>query len=332
MEIAKQVVCKNELELSLTKLAGQINAEHASFESALRKGLEHARNAGELLVEARRQIPHGRWLSWLNTHCPGVTARTAQRYMRVASRWDELVVKCDTVSHLTFNQAVRLLTNESQDSTPLIDEVPKDEAADDTSTFTIYVDYKEYRHKYHKCFLDSPPGSYAEYCHLWWDIEAGYTLLLNVGLKWDAERIAEFLGADPREVRLILNPTPPVRFDSPRTGSEIVAAFADPKEFILAYEEEVQGRIHGILWALLFRIYEVDPRIAAAAAELRDRAPRFKELADKQKYALDRLHMLTPEEIGTAGCCVLTDARAALGIEPPKEDFAEMWNKYHSLD
>ncbi|HEY7423265.1 MAG TPA: hypothetical protein VH682_03395 [Gemmataceae bacterium] len=40
---------------ALAELAGRINAEHQQAESALRAGLQHAKVAGELLIEAKKQ-------------------------------------------------------------------------------------------------------------------------------------------------------------------------------------------------------------------------------------------------------------------------------------
>jgi hypothetical protein len=96
----------------LADLAVQINAEHRQFEDAISSSLANARKAGELLPQAKGQLRHGKWLLWLRENRQ-VTPRTAQRYMLVASRWEELVGKCDTVSHLTFQQTVRLLTTPS---------------------------------------------------------------------------------------------------------------------------------------------------------------------------------------------------------------------------
>jgi hypothetical protein len=305
--------------VTLPKLAKEINHEHEQFDRTIRAGLAHARRAGELLIEAKAQIPHGGWLNWLRDNCPQVSPRTAQQYMQVHSRWGELAGKCETVAHLTFREALQLLAE------------PRQENAEDASTYTIFVDSDGVQHKRYKCFADAPAGHWAETCRLWWDLQAIRTFLLNVAWGWDADRIAEFLGADVREVRLILHPTPPERFTNPAGGSELVATFADSDAFVRAYREQVAGHMHGILWALLLDISADDERFAAAAEELAGRAPQHKEIADRQRYALDRLDFLSPEEFITAAVCALTDARAALGIEPPWADFAAMWDEYHAL-
>lgn len=93
---------------SLDVLAADINRYHAAAEQALRSGLENARQAGELLLEAKGKLPHGEWYPWLKRNCK-FSARTAQAYMRVAKRWPELDSKCATSADLTFREATQLL-------------------------------------------------------------------------------------------------------------------------------------------------------------------------------------------------------------------------------
>ena len=77
---------------NMADLAAKINAEHAQAETAWRAGLEHARNAGELLLQAKGQCRHGEWLPWLKENVR-FSERTAQAYMQVVKRWDELEAK-----------------------------------------------------------------------------------------------------------------------------------------------------------------------------------------------------------------------------------------------
>jgi hypothetical protein len=94
--------------LDLATLAAQINAAHEQAGTALRAGLLHAKAAGELLLRAKEQLPHGRWLPWLqaNVRC---SQRTAQSYMRVAKRWDELQANPQGLADLTFEGGLKLL-------------------------------------------------------------------------------------------------------------------------------------------------------------------------------------------------------------------------------
>jgi hypothetical protein len=93
----------------LGDLAERINAEHQQAEVVLRRGLEHAKNAGELLLQAKEHCGHGQWLPWLkeNVH---FSVRTAQAYMRIAKEWNRLEAKSATVAHLGYREALELLT------------------------------------------------------------------------------------------------------------------------------------------------------------------------------------------------------------------------------
>jgi len=103
----------NELTIApLQALAAQINAAHAKAEFTLRAGLAHAKRAGELLVEAKAQLPHGQWLPWLKESCQ-FSERTAQAYMRVAERWQELEANPQALADLTFEGGLKLLAGPS---------------------------------------------------------------------------------------------------------------------------------------------------------------------------------------------------------------------------
>src|SRR5690349_2314819 len=94
---------------ALAELAGRINAEHQQAETALRAGLEHAKNAGGLLLEAKKQCGHGRWLPWLKANVR-FSERAAQAYMRVAKWGAELTAKAQGTADLTIEEGLKLLT------------------------------------------------------------------------------------------------------------------------------------------------------------------------------------------------------------------------------
>ena len=66
-----------------------IRAELAAAKNAARSAIEHARRAGELLLEAKQVIPHGGWGRWLADHCE-ISPRTARAYMQLARRLAEM--------------------------------------------------------------------------------------------------------------------------------------------------------------------------------------------------------------------------------------------------
>lgn len=89
-------------------IADEINAEHERAYGKAREALEHARRAGELLLQAKAGMQHGEWLPWLTAHC-SFSERTAQGYMRLARDWDKLQSKSATVADLGLRDALDLL-------------------------------------------------------------------------------------------------------------------------------------------------------------------------------------------------------------------------------
>ena len=94
---------------SLGELAAAINAEHAAAERTARKAIDHARAAGDKLLQAKVQVEHGQWLPWLSANCPDVAVRTAQAYMQLSRNWGTLQAKYATVAYLPINDALKLL-------------------------------------------------------------------------------------------------------------------------------------------------------------------------------------------------------------------------------
>ena len=60
-----------------------IHAEHAEAERALRASVLHGIRAGELLLQAKKVLRHGRWTDWLQQNIT-FSERLAQAYMRLA--------------------------------------------------------------------------------------------------------------------------------------------------------------------------------------------------------------------------------------------------------
>ena len=89
---------------SLSVLAVKINDQHDRAIGHATSALEHARQAGDLLQQAKQQVPHGEWLGWLSANCK-VSARQAQRYLKVANNW-KAITKYDAASYLTIDDAI----------------------------------------------------------------------------------------------------------------------------------------------------------------------------------------------------------------------------------
>lgn len=99
------------LVASTRDLADAINAAHVSACRAASSAIDHARRAGALLLEAKGRLQHGEWLPWLTAHCPELSARVAQGYMRIADQWTQLAAaNTKRDSHLPIRDALKLLT------------------------------------------------------------------------------------------------------------------------------------------------------------------------------------------------------------------------------
>lgn len=108
--------------VSLDVLADRINAKMADVEAAHRNALEQAKEAGDLLIEAKEQVQHGKWLPWLEAHCH-VSADMAGKWMKLAREWPRLVAThSERVPYLGVKEAVRLLAKprkaKEEDSQP----------------------------------------------------------------------------------------------------------------------------------------------------------------------------------------------------------------------
>jgi hypothetical protein len=94
----------------LDDLAKEINEHDDAKRACEVKGVMHGIKIGQLLIEAKKVTPHGKFIPWVKQNTR-VTQRMAQMYMRIAD--DEKLVKVvergyETISHLTISQAVEL--------------------------------------------------------------------------------------------------------------------------------------------------------------------------------------------------------------------------------
>ena len=51
------------------ELANRINAAHEEVKNSLRRGVEHAIEAGKLLLQTKDTIGHGEFLEWIGENC-----------------------------------------------------------------------------------------------------------------------------------------------------------------------------------------------------------------------------------------------------------------------
>jgi hypothetical protein len=104
-------------------LPQQINEAHRLAQEHAGAAIEHARKAGELLLHAKESAAHGAWLIWLSANVPGISARTAQGYMRLARHCLADPTKAQRVAHLSLRAALAALSEPKRSSSSIEDEV-----------------------------------------------------------------------------------------------------------------------------------------------------------------------------------------------------------------
>jgi Protein of unknown function (DUF3102) len=101
-------VASQEPQATLDELAVRIRAEHQAAAEAARNGILHALQAGQLLREAQKQVPHGEWSHWLERNCE-FNERTARRYVQLASLWDVKSVAATDLHDLPITTVIKRL-------------------------------------------------------------------------------------------------------------------------------------------------------------------------------------------------------------------------------
>ena len=111
---AEQALVASE-NAPLQSLAAKINAAHDEALASVRTALGHACRAGDLLLEAKRQLGHGAWLPWLRQHCTTVSERTAQKYMQLARELPKLTANTPPrATDLSLRGALALLSERAE--------------------------------------------------------------------------------------------------------------------------------------------------------------------------------------------------------------------------
>jgi Protein of unknown function (DUF3102) len=92
---------------NLTTLAARVRAAQEAVERADQDIVRHAMDAGDALLEARDQVRHGGWKTWLDLNCK-LRVRAAQEYMQIA-RHREMLSNAQRAAHLSLRAALALI-------------------------------------------------------------------------------------------------------------------------------------------------------------------------------------------------------------------------------
>jgi hypothetical protein len=76
--------------------------------------------AGDLLLEAKAQLPHGQWAEWLEANC-AASARTARAYMQLAKQRAEVEAKMAESAIMTVDAALQFLASADAEPQPEFD-------------------------------------------------------------------------------------------------------------------------------------------------------------------------------------------------------------------
>jgi hypothetical protein len=126
---------KSAAKTPLDTLVAEIKSEHAEFLSTSRRTLEQAIVLGKKLKKLKKQVGHGKWLSWLPEHIPEISDRSAQDFMRLARHEEKLFAKSAVAADLTIAAAVALTRKPKKPRDPAKKETtePADVTDDDNA-------------------------------------------------------------------------------------------------------------------------------------------------------------------------------------------------------
>jgi hypothetical protein len=169
----------------------------------------------------------------------------------------------------------------------------------------------------------------------WWDILATAVVLMDAA-DWTPEDMADFMGMPVRDVQLVLQPDPPMRFDTPHNGDGIVPLNGTPgcwkraQRMHRLYRDTTDAIVARILWTVYLQAayhakrqgnLDLAGRLENMSRHHAKRAARLQEAEDVMLRGEDQ------EDIGCLWQCAFSDARAALGIEPPEPYLSSLWEK-----
>lgn len=102
------ITARKDQRRKVASRLSEIRELHADFEASARRGLAHATRIGELLTEFKSDKAigaYGNWEKWLAENVPGIKKRTAENYMAIYRKRED--IKSASVTDLT--EAYRLI-------------------------------------------------------------------------------------------------------------------------------------------------------------------------------------------------------------------------------
>jgi hypothetical protein len=100
--------------MALEDLADIANTAAGHVEGHMKTMVEHAHRCGRALIEAKAQLNHGEWLSWLGRNFDQ-TISLANKYMAIASNSERIPNLLEAPS---ITQAMRMITEAREEQSP----------------------------------------------------------------------------------------------------------------------------------------------------------------------------------------------------------------------
>jgi len=105
---------EQHVSVPLEDLAGQIRTGIRDLKNSLGNALRIALDVGDALVAARERVPPGKWQKWLRENC-FLAVRTANLYVELAGRRDDIEAEIDRVGEMSLRAAKRLISRKSEE-------------------------------------------------------------------------------------------------------------------------------------------------------------------------------------------------------------------------
>lgn len=168
-----------QLQLNLADQISRTYEESVRFakdaQTQMNQAVALAIECGNLLQQQKDSLKHGGWLDWLREHCPEVSKRTAQRYMKLA--------KTSRVSHLEDANSIR----QAYIATGIMPEPEKPqpkEITPETPTITFVRPLDRFRLWYNRRTMETPLPEWTPQMKR----------ILRNELRWFAQRYFEMGG------------------------------------------------------------------------------------------------------------------------------------------
>jgi hypothetical protein len=100
----------------LSEIAREIAQAHAAYRRARQDALDHAKRAGDLLLQVNAHLRHGEFLAFI-ARCDDMSISSAYNYMRIAKNWSQVesARNLQRAENLSLRAALRIINESATD-------------------------------------------------------------------------------------------------------------------------------------------------------------------------------------------------------------------------